>query len=60
MIIRALCLQGGSPLLRVVSKWRNMKITTVDEFIKYKVLPEHRDIVDFLRKMMRDVAPNAI
>ena len=59
MIIRALCLQGGSPLLRVVSKWRNMKITTVDEFIKYKVLPEHSDIVDFLRKMMRDVAPNA-
>jgi hypothetical protein len=37
----------------------NMKITTVDEFIQYKVQPEHRDIVEMLRKLMHEVAPNA-
>jgi hypothetical protein len=36
-----------------------MKITTVDEFIRHKVRPEHRDIVDMLRKLMRESAPNA-
>jgi hypothetical protein len=36
----------------------NMRITTVDEFIKQKVLPEHREIVNRLRKLMREVAPD--
>ncbi len=36
-----------------------MKITSVDEFIKYKVQPEHREVVDRLRKLMRASAPNA-
>jgi uncharacterized protein YdhG (YjbR/CyaY superfamily) len=36
-----------------------MKITTVDEFINQRVQPEHREIVELLRKIMREVAPNA-
>ncbi len=36
-----------------------MKMTTVEEFIDQKVQPEHREIVDRLRKLMREVAPNA-
>ncbi len=32
---------------------------TVDEFIKKKVLPEHRDIVAMLRQLMRETAPDA-
>ena len=36
-----------------------MKITTVDQFMEQRVQPEHREIVDFLRKFMREVAPNA-
>jgi hypothetical protein len=36
-----------------------MKITTVDEFIYQKVRPEHREIVDRLRKLMREAAPDA-
>ena len=40
-------------------EWMAMKITTIDQFINQRVQPEHRDIVDFLRKFMREVAPNA-
>lgn len=36
-----------------------MKTTTVDEFIKQKVLPEYRPVVVLIRKLMREVAPNA-
>ena len=36
-----------------------MKITTVDEFIKLKVQPEHREIVDMLRMLMSESAPSA-
>jgi len=36
-----------------------MKITTTDEFLKRKVLPEHRPIVALLRAMMREFAPEA-
>ena len=36
-----------------------MKITTVDEFIKLKVQPEHREIVDMLRRLMSESAPSA-
>lgn len=36
-----------------------MEITTVDEFIKYRVQPEHHEIVEKLRELMREVAPNA-
>ena len=36
-----------------------MKITTVDEFIDQKIQPKHRQIVDRLRNLMREVAPNA-
>jgi uncharacterized protein YdhG (YjbR/CyaY superfamily) len=36
-----------------------MKIKTVGEFVKLKVLPEHRAIVALIRKMMREVAPRA-
>ncbi len=32
---------------------------TVDEFIKAKVLPEYRPIVQALRKIMREYAPEA-
>jgi hypothetical protein len=35
-----------------------MKITTVDDFIKYRVQPEHHEIVEMLRKLMREVAPS--
>ncbi len=31
---------------------------TVDEFVKLKVLPEHRDIVATIRKLVRETAPN--
>ena len=34
-----------------------MKITTVRQFIEQKVRPEHREIVDFLRELMREAAP---
>lgn len=36
-----------------------MKITSVDEFIDQKVQPEHREIVEMLRGLMREVAPAA-
>ena len=36
-----------------------MAINSVDEFIKAKIRPEQRDIVELLRKLMRQVAPNA-
>jgi uncharacterized protein YdhG (YjbR/CyaY superfamily) len=36
-----------------------MKITTLDDFLKYRVLPEHRPIVALLRTMMRQHAPGA-
>jgi hypothetical protein len=36
-----------------------MKITTVDEFIKHRVRPEHHEIVEKLRELMREVAPDA-
>ncbi|MGH7764286.1 MAG: DUF1801 domain-containing protein [Candidatus Dormibacteraceae bacterium] len=32
---------------------------TVDEFVKKRVLPEYRDIVAELRKLMRNYAPDA-
>ena len=31
----------------------------VDEFVKNKVLPEYRDIVELIRQCMREMAPNA-
>ena len=36
-----------------------MKITTIDEFLKYRVLSEHLPIVVLLRKMMGECAPGA-
>ncbi len=36
-----------------------MKITTIDDFLKYRVLPEHKPIVVLLRTMMRQYAPGA-
>jgi hypothetical protein len=46
--------------LRVVDQaGQVMKITTVDQFLKQKVLPEHRDIVALLRRIMRELAPGA-
>ncbi len=33
--------------------------TTVDEFVKTSVLPEHQEIVAMLRSLMRESAPNA-
>ena len=36
-----------------------MKTTTVEEFIQLKVQPEHREIVQMLRDLMRESAPNA-
>jgi len=36
-----------------------MKPTTVNEFVKQKVLPQHKPIVALIRKLMRDVAPEA-
>jgi hypothetical protein len=36
-----------------------MKITTVDEFVTTRVLPEFRDIVQMLRQLMSEAAPNA-
>jgi len=36
-----------------------VKITTVDEFIRQRVQPEHYEIVAMLRQLMREVAPNA-
>ena len=32
---------------------------SVDEFVKQRVLPEHRDIVAMIRQLMREVAPGA-
>jgi hypothetical protein len=36
-----------------------MKITTVDEFVKQKVLPEYKPVASLIRKLMREVAPGA-
>lgn len=36
-----------------------MKMTTVEEFIDQKVQPEHREIVDRLRNLIHEIAPNA-
>ena len=35
------------------------KITTTADFLKYRVLPEHKPIVAFLRTTMRKYAPQA-
>jgi len=35
------------------------KTTTVDDFVKDNVLPEHQEIVAMIRNMMRELAPNA-
>ncbi len=32
---------------------------TVDEFVKSKVLPEYRDIVELIRQYMREMVPDA-
>lgn len=31
----------------------------VDEFVKSKVLPQYRDIVELIRQYMRELAPDA-
>ena len=36
-----------------------MKITTIDEFLKHRVLPEHLPIVALLRSLMKECAPEA-
>jgi uncharacterized protein YdhG (YjbR/CyaY superfamily) len=36
-----------------------MKITTMDEFLKYRVLSEHLRIVAMLRELMKECAPKA-
>lgn len=36
-----------------------MKIATVNEFLEYRVQPEHREIVNKLRELMREIAPTA-
>lgn len=36
-----------------------MAMTTVDEFVELKELPEFRGIVEMLRELMREGAPNA-
>ncbi len=36
-----------------------MNIQTIDDFLKYKVLPQHQDIVAKLRALMKEHAPNA-
>jgi len=36
-----------------------MKITTVAEFMKHRVQPEHREIVEALRRIMYEAAPGA-
>ena len=33
--------------------------TTVDDFVKLNVLPEHQEIVVLIRQLMRELAPNA-
>ncbi len=35
------------------------KFATVDEFVNARVLPEHREIVAALRKLMAEAAPDA-
>lgn len=32
---------------------------TVDEFVQQKVLPQYRDIVEMIRALMREIAPDA-
>lgn len=36
-----------------------MKVATTDEFIEKRVRPEHREIVERLREIMRELAPDA-
>ena len=36
-----------------------MKVTTLNDFLKYRVLPEQKPIVALLRSMMRQYAPGA-
>jgi len=36
-----------------------MKITTIDEFIKQRVQPAHYEIVEMLRSLMHEAAPDA-
>ena len=36
-----------------------MVVATVDEFVKTRVLPEFHDIVEMLRALMRETAPEA-
>ena len=35
------------------------KTTTVNDFLNHKVQPEHQDIVSLIRKLMRELAPEA-
>jgi hypothetical protein len=36
-----------------------MKPTTVDDFVKQKVLPEYRPVVALIRRIVREAAPQA-
>lgn len=36
-----------------------MSKNTVDEYVKSKVLPQHREIMAILRELMREIAPDA-
>lgn len=36
-----------------------MKVTTIEDFLKYRVLPEQKPIVAMLRAIMREYAPAA-
>jgi len=36
-----------------------VKVATTDEFIEKRVRPEHREIVERLREIMRELAPDA-
>lgn len=36
------------------------KITTVNDYVKLRVPPEHRAMVGMLRQLMRELAPNAL
>ena len=49
----------GGQDARQTASHKLMKITTMDEFLKYRVLPEHLPIVAMLRTMMRECAPKA-
>jgi hypothetical protein len=52
--------RDGEGIVVIHARRRNIMGMTVDEFVQARVLPEYREIVTALRKLMKEHAPDAV